>query len=150
MVSRFERFAYVFSEITRHWHKIASDEMERYGLKGPYAVYLLMLYRHPDGLTSAQLSEKCGRDKSDVSRAVAALEKRELLEKETVNQSLYRALIKLTPEGKLAAKYICDRAGIAVELAGNGLTDENRAIFYDSLELIASNLRKVSEDGLPD
>ena len=35
---RFEKFSLAISEISRCWHKLAGDEMLRYGLKGPHAI----------------------------------------------------------------------------------------------------------------
>ena len=75
MVSRFERFSFVISEIYRHLHKIMADEMEKYGLKGAYAIYLSAMYRHPDGITATELGEICSRNKADVSRAMSSMQR---------------------------------------------------------------------------
>ena len=40
-------------------------------------------------------------------------------------------------------------AGAAVEAAGRDLTDEEREIFYRSLDSITANLRILSKDGIP-
>ena len=149
MINRFERFSFAIAEIYRHWHKIASDEMEKYDLKGPYAVYLTTMYRYPEGITATQLSELCSKDKADVSRAMAIMEKKGLVKKESINQNLYRALIRLTDQGIEAAELVRQRAGVAVEKAGSGISDENRAIFYEVLEHIAVNLQTISAEGLP-
>ena len=149
MISRFERFSFAISEIYRYWHKIAADEMEKYDLKGPYAVYLTTMYRFPKGITSTQLSELCGRDKADVSRAIAAMEQKGMVKKESVNQNYYRALISLTDNGQQAAEHVRQRADLAVAKAGGGISEENRAIFYEVLEHIASNLQTISSEGLP-
>lgn len=146
MVSRFERFSFAISEISRYWHKIAVQEMEKYGLKAPHSVYLLTLYRHPEGITAAQLAQHCGKDKADVSRMVTILEEKTLVRREGAS---YRALLKLTGTGKEAAEQVQKRAATAVELGGEGITDENRETFYSVLELIAKNLRTVGENGLP-
>lgn len=146
MVSRFERFSLAISEISRHWHKIAGDEMEKYGLKGPHSVYLLCLSRYPQGITAAKLCELCGKDKADASRMMSIMQQKGLVVKEG---SSYRALIKLTDEGEAAAEHVRQRAAKAVELAGGCLSEEHRTILYDSLELITANLRRISEDGLP-
>lgn len=145
MIDRFEKFSAAISEISRYWHKIAADEMERYELKGPYAVYFTTLYRYPEGLTAAKLGEICSRDKADVSRAVAVLEKKELIVKEGTN---YRASLKLTERGREVAALINEKAEAAVSLGGMGLTDAQREIFYRCLERIASNLRELSRKGL--
>ena len=149
MVDRFQRFLFYISEISRHWHKIAGDEMEQYGLKGPHATYLVCIYRHPEGITAPRISERCGKDKSDVSRTMALMEKKGLVIKEGVHQNLYRGLYKLTDAGKEAAEKVSRRAALAVELAGRDLTEENRAIFYEALEQISDNLREISQNGLP-
>ena len=146
MVSRFERFSFAISEIYRHWHKIAADEMEKCGLKGPYAVYFTAMCRFPEGITSAQLAEVCSRDKSDVSRAISLMEKKGLVMKEG---STYRALIKLTDEGNKVADFINERAAHAVNLGGKGLSEDERNQFYNTLELIVSNLQAISQEGLP-
>ncbi len=148
MISRFERFSFAIFEISRCWHKIAADEMSKYSLKGPHAIYLIAMNRHNDGLTSGQLTELCGRDKADVSRAMSAMEERGLVAKDASNNR-YRARLKLTDAGKNAALHICSRAAVAVEMAGKGMNDEQRTVFYETLELIAANLRLISEEGLP-
>lgn len=149
MIDRFERFSFAIFEISRHWHKLAGEEMEKYGLRGPHAVYLLAMHRNPQGMTPTQLCEFCGRDKADVSRMMSIMEKKGLVTRQSANQSLYRGLLKLTEAGKAAAEFVCSRASLAVELASQGLSDENREIFYRSLDLITGNLRRISKEGLP-
>ena len=100
MDHRFERFSLAIFEISRCWHKLAADEMAKYGLKGPHAMYLVTIRRFPEGVTSAQLSELCGRDKADVSRAVSLLEEKGMIYREG---NLDRALLKLTDKGREAA-----------------------------------------------
>lgn len=149
MIERFERFSYSISEISKYWHKITADEMENYGLKGAHSIYLITMLRYPDGITAPQLGELCGKDKSDVSRMMSIMEKKGLVTKEGVHQNLYRGVFKLTEEGIAAAEYVRRRASLAVEIAGSELTDEKRAIFYETLEMIASKLRDISKEGLP-
>ena len=148
MVDRFERFTYAIIEINRYWHKIAADEMSKYGLKGPFAHYLITLYRYPDGVTSVQLGELCDKNKADVSRALAILEEKGLAVRESQNNSYYRAKIKLTAEGRAAAEQVQQIAERAVGIGGKGLTDEHRQIFYEALERITANLRQLTLNGL--
>lgn len=149
MIERFERFLFAISEISKHWHKIAGDEMAKYGLKGPHAIYLTTMYRYEDGITAPQLCELCGKDKADVSRMMGMMEKKGLVIKEGIHHNLYRGVFKLTSQGKIAAEQVRERASLAVEIAGKDLTDENRAVFYQSLESIILNLRELSKKGLP-
>lgn len=146
MDHRFERFSLAIFEISRCWHKLAADEMAKYGLKGPHAMYLVTIRRFPEGVTSAQLSELCGRDKADVSRAVSLLEKKGMIYREG---NLYRALLKLTDRGREAAAHVSERAGIAVEYAGKGFSGEHREIFYQVLETITTNLQALTKEGIP-
>jgi DNA-binding MarR family transcriptional regulator len=124
--------------------------MEKYGLKGPHAVYLSTLARYPEGLTGPMLCDVCGKDKADVSRMMAIMEKKGLVTKESVNRNLYRAVFKLTSAGKEAAEFVSRRAGRAVEIAGRDMNDETREVFYSCLEMIASNLRELCRDGIPE
>lgn len=146
MVNRFYRFSHAISELFRYWHKIAAQEMEKHGLKGPHCIYLLTLYRHPEGITATQLSNLCGKDKADVSRMVSMMEEKQLVVKEG---SAYRAVLKLTDAGKEAAEQVQARAAKAVELGGSGMSEETREQFYKTLELIVSNLQNISQEGLP-
>lgn len=150
MLERFARFSYAIAEIHRCWHKLAAEELGKYGLNSAHAIYLNTLYNNPDGITAAKLGELTGKNKADVSRMVAILENQGMLEKEAVGENMYRALLKLTPQGKEAAKHVQERAALAVELAGAGLSDSDRAIFYRSLEQITANLQMLSRDGLPE
>ena len=59
MVERFERFSVAISEISRCWHKLAGEEMKAYGLKGAHATYLVIIGRHPQGITVPELCEQC-------------------------------------------------------------------------------------------
>lgn len=149
MIERFERFTLSIFEISRCWHKLAEEELSPYGLKGPYATYLTVMYRYEDGITGPELCELCGRDKSDLSRAVATLQEKGLVIKEVVNKSLYRGLFKLTERGRVVAEQLCKRASLAVELAGGDLSEETRETFYKALSSITANLKALSKEGLP-
>ncbi len=150
MIDRFERFSVAIMEIFRHWHKITAEEMEKYGLKGTHSTYFAVLSRYDEGITATHLGDLCGKDKADVSRTVALMEKRGLVTKEGSGNNLYRARIVLTDEGKKVAEFVRERACLAVEIVGRGLSDSDRAVFYNSLEIIAENLARISQDGLPE
>lgn len=149
MIERFERFSVAISKISYHWHKLAADEMGKYGLKSTHAIYLTTMYRFKEGITAPKLCELCGKDKSDVSRMMSIMEKKGLVKKHAVNQNLYRGLLKLTEEGKKAAKLVCSRARKAVEFAGTGLSEQERNNLYNALELIVANLNRLSKEGIP-
>ena len=145
MLSRFERFSYALFDISRSWHKIAAEEMEKCGLKGPHSIYLVTLHRHPEGITATALSELCCKDKADVSRMMSIMQEKGLVVKEG---NAYRGLLRLTEAGRAVARNVNARAMKAVDMGGDGLTDMDREVFYAVLERIATNLRTVSESGL--
>jgi len=148
MVGRFEVFTLGLSELMSSWNKIAADEMKPFGLKGTYVIYLIALYKHPEGLTSANLSEMCNRDKAEVSRAIKALESKGLIVRENTTVNSYRAKITLTEQGRESTTAIRERIKLAVEKGGAGLSEEERDNFYSALETISANLKKISKEGL--
>ncbi|MBQ3084191.1 MAG: winged helix-turn-helix transcriptional regulator [Clostridia bacterium] len=148
MIDRFETFSYAIAEISRCWHRIATDEMRKHGLKGPHAVFFTALYRHRDGLTAAELCTICAKDKAEVSRAVTQLEAQGLMKKGEQNQNRYRAKIKLTESGLALAEEINVQAKRAVEFGGEGLSEDERQVFYKALTLISENLKKLDQIGL--
>lgn len=150
MMERFERFSLAITEISRYWRKLATEEMEKYDLNGPHATYLTTIYRFPEGITVPQLCEISGKDKSDASRMIAILEKKGMVEKKTVDGSLYRGVLVLTEAGKEAAARVSSRAARVVALAGKDLDDEQRRAFYFALDTIVGNLRVLYRDGIPE
>jgi len=149
MMDRFERFSLAISEINRYWHKLAAEELSPYGLKSAHATYLAAMARHPEGIAVPELCEECGKDKSDASRMLAILEEKGLMTRQSTGGSRYRGLLTLTEEGQKAARHVCQRASCAVEAAGSDLTPETRELFYQSLESITANLRRLSREGIP-
>ena len=143
-MARFEQFTVSVFSITRYWNKIATEEMKEHGLKGGYALYLIILADSEDDLTAARLSEITQRDKADVSRAIALFQKQGLVE--NYGENRYRAPIVLTAKGKKLTQTIRKKASHALEMAGEGLSEEMRQNMYQALEIIASNLKDMSED----
>ncbi len=128
MENRFEHFTLDIFNISKYWNKLATDEMKKYGLRGAHALYLMILDGYEGEMTAARLADLCQRDKADVSRAIATP--------------------KLTPRGHELAAQIRERAAKALDLAGQGITDEMRENMYHCLDLIAANMRGICEDGL--
>lgn len=149
MLNRFEQFTSAISALYRDVQKIERDEMEKQGLRGAFAQYLLAISRHPEGITAATLCEVCDKDKAAVSRIIAEMEAKGLLEKENDGTGQYRARLRLTPAGQAAADFVRERASIAVELAGSGLSEEDRKAFYHTLSRLCSNLQQISTEGMP-
>ena len=144
MLSRYERLSSAISEISRLINRISAEVMKDYGLKGAWAKYLLVMHRHKTGITAARLCLLCERNKSDVSRALAELEELGLIMKLSGNR--YRAKLILTERGSEIATGIARRAMDVITFVGKDISEDEREIFYHSLDSISQNLATI-EDG---
>ena len=145
LTDRFERFSYAISEIYHYWHIIAAEVLEAYGLKGSSAVYFTVLNRFPTGITASKLGELCSRNKADVSRVISQMMQKGFV---YTDGRPYRTKLFLTAQGKEVAEHINERAEIAGDLGSAGLNEVQREAFYDALELIAANLKKIGNEGI--
>ena len=150
MLNRFQQLSFSVSEIHRYLLQIERDEMEKLGYNAYFAPYLVIMSRHPDGVTAVELGRSCDKDKAAVSRAVSEMIERGLVSRELVRGNGYRAPLHLTKKGREVALHVCRRAELAVNAVGGGIPEENRRIFYDALTTIARNMRRFSEEGLPE
>lgn len=148
MVTEFEQFSASVSSIYRCIQKIERMEMANFGLKGPHVQCLLAMNRYPEGITASQLCAVCDKDKAAISRTVAELEQEQLVVRCTREGNRYRAQLKLTQRGKTVAGYVLERVKLAMERAGEGLTEEQVAMVYKVLEQIARQLHGICADGL--
>ena len=150
MVSRYEVISNSVACISRDIQRLERAEMAKYGLKAPHAQCLLALSRYPEGLIATALCELCEKDKAAISRTVAELEEAGFVRRLERNGNRYRAALVLTEAGREAAEGVSRKAKQAVELAGAGLTDPDREVFYRVLATIADNLHAICSDGLKD
>ena len=146
MVERYEKFSSAVSGISCFIQKIEAEVMKGYGLKGACAQYLTAMRGSKEGITISRLSDICAKDKAAVSRAVAELESKGFVERK--GAGMYRASLVLTDKGKAVAESVANKASAAVEIAGKGLSDEERQTLYCALDLIATNLSDISKKGL--
>ena len=142
MVDRFEKFSLAISEISRYWHKLASDEMEKHGLRGPHAVYFTTMYCYPEGLTAARLSELCSRDKSDVSRAVTMFEKKGLVEKRSVSYDARLKKLVLTEKSEAIAHLMSDDMAKLESVLTDGFSESELDTLYSYIDRMKNNLKK--------
>lgn len=150
MIERFEQFSYSINVIYRYVLKIEREEMEKFGYRGSYALYLAIMYHFPDGLTASKLSEISDRDKAGISRIVTEMEQKGLITRQGNHDNFYRSKLVLTEKGREVADLVRKKAIYAVSRAGDGISDEDRKTFYDCLFSISSNLKKISSEGIPD
>lgn len=150
MLSRFQQFSYVISEINRQIQKIERDEMIKYGCKGAFAQYLVALLNHPKGLTAARLCQICDKDKAAVSRMVSEMQEKGMVTRSSESTRAYNAPILLTEDGRKAAEHVCMKARAAVKAVGGEMSEEERRVLYSLLDSIAGKLQRLSEEGIPE
>ena len=148
MESRYELLSGCISCMYHDIQRIERMEMAKYGLKGPHAQCLLAMKKYAEGITAARLCEVCDKDKAAISRILSELAEAGMILREDRNGSRYRALLRLTEQGKAAANAVMEKARLAVEVAGKGFGEEEREVFYRVLSIISGNLHKLCRDGL--
>ena len=142
MLQRFESFVTGITVCYKYIQKIKSMEMTEFGLKGAHVMCLFFLHHNPEGLTAAQLCQLCAEDKAAISRTIAFLQEQGYID---AGEKKYRARLQLTESGLEVARRVDCLIEQWVELGGDGLSEQERAVFYHALELIASNLRETIE-----
>ena len=148
MENRYELISASISCMYHDIQKIERVEMSKYGMKGSHTQCLIAMRRFPEGITATQLCQVCDKDKAAISRTIADLEQKGLVERIGQNGNLYRARLVLTQQGTDLVMKIGKRAALAAEQAGGELTDDQREVFYQVLATIAKNLHTLCTDGI--
>lgn len=141
-MDRYKHFTILIAKIVRDIRKIKTEEMKDYGLKSPHVSCLYYFYKEQK-LTSKQLTEICEEDKGAVSRSIDFLEKEGYIKCESDAKKRYRDYLMITDKGKEIGKILVDKIDKVLEEASFGLTEENRKILYQSLDLISKNLNNI-------
>lgn len=147
MRDRFETFAGSIVELNRYMQKIKDKEMKKFGLRANHTMCLYYLGQNEQGLTATKLTEYCKEDKAAISRCLAQLVEKELVYCELPgHKRSYRTLYYLTPQGKDLVKKVNERIKVVLFNGGDGLTEEQRNTFYDSMEIILHNLSRYIKE----
>lgn len=138
MIDRFQAFVSGITICYKYIQKIKTMEMTEFGLRGTHVMCIFYIHHSKEDLTAAQLCQLCAEDKAAISRTLVTLQEKGYVE---AGEKKYRAQLKLTKQGEELAGQIDELIEQWVGLGGDGLSEEERASFYSSLELISSNLR---------
>lgn len=144
-MDRYSKFTVLVNKIVRNIHRIKCEETGKLGLKGTHVSCLYYLYRAEKPLTARELCTACDEDKAAISRAVDYLGGEGYVTCENGAQKKYKSPILLTDKGREAGKFLSDRVESILVEASRGLSDEKRAVFYESLDLISDNLQKICD-----
>ncbi len=140
MEERFKTFTVLIANLSRCIRKIKTEEMAEFNLKSPHVSCLYYLYK-AKVLTSKELCDICEEDKANISRSVDYLEKNGYLVCESKSQKRYKSPLALTDKGREVGELIANKIDNILNLASEGLTEEDRVILYKSLALINKNLQ---------
>ena len=144
MDERFETFTVLLNRINRNIRKIKNEEMKNYELRSPHVSCLYYLYISEE-LTSKELCERCEEDKATISRSLDFLEKNGYLICKSESKKRYNAPFKLTEKGERAGKRITEKITAVLDEISSGISDEDRAVFYRSLNVISENIEKTAK-----
>ena len=137
MLQRFESFVTGITVCYKYIQRIKSLEMTELGLKGAHAMCLFFLHHNPQGLTAAQLCQLCAEDKAAISRTLVYLKEKGYLH---TGEKKYRFPLRLTEAGVRVARQLDSQICQWVGFGGDGLSDEERSVFYKALAHISGNL----------
>jgi len=141
MIERFEKFHQNIALAHKFITKIKTVEMDKYGLKAANVMCLYFLGKNPDGLTPMQLCQLCGEDKAGISKSLTALREKNYISADDKGDKKYRIIYRITKDGNSVYEKINSTIVDVVNVVGTGLSDEERCIFYKSLDIIVSNLQ---------
>ena len=142
MTNRFQEFTVLIATLNRCIYKLKTEEMAEYNLKSSHVSCLYYIYLNGT-LTAKELCDLCGEDKSNISRALKYLEENEYLK---LSSKKYQKTIVLTEKGNKVGEYLNGRVYEILDYVSEGLTEENRTIMYQSLNLINKRLNKLCEE----
>ena len=145
MISRFKEFNKGISTAYKHLIKIKSYGIKEFGIKGSHVMCLFYISEAENGLTATELCKLCSEDKAAISKALAALEEKGYVQFENGENKKYRSIYFLTEDGKYVISKVYDKIFNAVSLGGDGVSEEERDIFYKTLGVINSNLESLSK-----
>ena len=139
MEERFRTFTVLITKISRDIRRIKTGEMQEFGLGNTHVSCLYYLYKE-SLLSAKELMDICLEDKASLSRAISYLEKNGYLECDSNLKKRYNSAFKLTEKGFLVAEKIANKIDNILDVASEGLSEEDRRSMYLGLSLISENL----------
>ena len=133
MEERFETFTVLIMRISRSIKRIKADEMADFELKGPHVSCLYYLSQR-DGMTAAELCERCDEDKAAISRSLDDLEKNGYITCTSGAGKRYKSPLRLTERGKAVGRAIGEKITRIVEAASEGLSEAERRQNQDDFQ----------------
>ena len=144
--SRFGNFVLKVEGISKAIRKIKLGEAPKFGLKGVHLFWLCELLKRPDGIAASELAEISNINRSLISRELTALHKSGYITTAHSGKHGYNAKLTLTRKGIETANRINDIAIGFQNRASCGISEDELASFYSTLDKIYSNLSRIAEE----
>lgn len=145
MQQRFRNFTLLNAQISRCLRRIKTEEMADIKLKSGHVSCLYYLYE-VGPMTAKELCDMCEEDKANVSRSMEYLEQNGYLAPLPDEKRLYKRRYTLTEKGTEAAKRLDEKIERVLSIAGEGVTEADRAIMYASLAKVSANLQRICDE----
>lgn len=145
---RFHHFVQLIDGIHKSVSRIKLLYSPVLGVKSVHLFWLYELLSHPEGLTAAALAAKTGVDRSLISREIEELCRGgyvTLGEGGGEKRKNYNSRIVLTERGRELASAIAVHAMSLQDAADAGVSEQELADMYRTLEKLNSNLLRLSE-----
>lgn len=142
MKSPEQRVTKLISKINKNIKKIKAHKMTNDELNSTQVSCIYFLYNEGP-LTIKDLTEFCDEDKAQISRSLEHLLSDGYITYEINSTKKYRINLMLTEKGKLVGKDIHQKVNTIFENANEGITEEEKKIFYQILTKINALLIKV-------
>lgn len=104
----------LFSKMSKDFNRDYGEFLKPYGLSKIHSFYLLCLHKRPDGIKLKELSEIVGCDKANTSRAIADLQDKGIVCKDTDNDIEKKYMVMLTSEGREIANKFAELVKVNV------------------------------------
>jgi DNA-binding MarR family transcriptional regulator len=148
-------FSSTIEEIQKNIQRLKTQSMRRAGLGISDMSCLMMLKKHPEGLSSTELSRHCHLDKALISRTVQKLIKKEVIAYDyprlpairepdpegVVRRGAYRVPLHLTEEGAKLTDELYGVAAAAATYIAEHIDEQDMAVFYRTLDKVSQNLK---------
>ena len=144
-VLRSEKFISLISGVYRHISRLKSVFAPEMGIKSVHVFWLYQLRLSVGGRSSAELASASMVDRALVSRELEELKRTGLVVADGDGKG-YGVVLRLTAEGEAVADRIIDTVGELQRRLDVGISEEELASFYSTLEKLYNNFEVIKNE----
>lgn len=143
---KIEQFFIYIKGIIKKTEKKFNLQLKHYNITNSHSVYMMLLMRHPSGLTMTELSNMSQVDKALTSRVVKELESIEYIYRDAENLNTRNYNICLTKKGYDVANCIEQIMINNKKRILDKFTDEEQQHLHKSIMILINKLTKDKEN----